>query len=72
MVLTSPRLARHQPHRVTECPKLARPMVRRGTGLYANQARWQLLEERQDVPTLQLAANTRAHLRHKTLNGRSG
>jgi hypothetical protein len=47
-------------------------MVRRGTGLYANQARWQLLEERQDVPTLQLAANTRAHLRHKTLNGRSG
>jgi hypothetical protein len=32
-------------------------MVRRGTGLYANQARWQLLEERQDVAPLQLAAN---------------
>jgi hypothetical protein len=37
--------------------KLARPMVRRGTGLYANQAWWQLLEERQHVATLQLAAD---------------
>ena len=48
---------RHQPHRVTQCLELARPVVRRGTGLYANQARWQLLEERQDVAPLQLAAN---------------
>jgi hypothetical protein len=32
-------------------------MVRRGTGLYANQAWWQLLEERQHVATLQLAAD---------------
>jgi len=37
---------RHQLHRVAERFELPRPMVRRGTGLYAHQARWQLLEER--------------------------
>jgi hypothetical protein len=42
---------------MTESLKFARPMVRRGAGLYANQARWQLLEERQDVATLQLATD---------------
>src|ERR1035437_7197437 len=48
---------RHQPHGVTQCLEFARPMVRRGAGLYANQARRQLLEERQDIATLQLAAD---------------
>jgi hypothetical protein len=33
--------------------------VRRGASLYANQAWWQLLKERQYVATLQLAANYR-------------
>jgi hypothetical protein len=37
--------------------KFARPMVRRGASLYANQAWWQLLKERQDGAPLQLAAN---------------
>ena len=32
-------------------------MVRRGASLDANQARWQLLEERQDGAALQLAAD---------------
>jgi hypothetical protein len=48
---------RHQPHGMAECLKFARPIVRRGASLYANQAWWQLLEERQDVATLQLAAD---------------
>src|SRR6202162_3685368 len=37
--------------------ELARPMMRRGAGLDANQARLQLLEERQDVAALQLTAD---------------
>jgi hypothetical protein len=41
---------------MTECLKFARPMVRRGARLDANQAWRQLLEERQHVATLQLAA----------------
>jgi hypothetical protein len=32
-------------------------MMRRGAGLHADQARWQLLEKSQDVATLQLAPN---------------
>jgi hypothetical protein len=48
---------RHQPHGMAECLQFARPIVRRGASLYANQAWWQLLEERQDVATLQLAAD---------------
>jgi len=37
--------------------KFARPVVRRRASLDADQTRWQLLEERQDVATLQLAAD---------------
>ena len=48
---------RHQPHRMAKRLELARPMMRRGTGLYADQARRQLLEERQDIAALQLTAN---------------
>ena len=43
---------RHQPHGMAECLKFARPIVRRGAGLYANQAWRQLLKEREDVATL--------------------
>jgi hypothetical protein len=42
---------------MAKCLQLARPMVRRGASLDANQARWQLLKERQHVATLQLAAD---------------
>src|SRR5450759_113347 len=48
---------RHQPNGMTECLEFARPMVRRGAGLYANQAWWQLLKERQDRAPLQLPAD---------------
>jgi hypothetical protein len=37
--------------------KFAGPIVRRGTGLNANQAWWHLLEERKDVAALQLPAD---------------
>src|SRR3990172_899649 len=37
--------------------ELARPMMRRGTSLDTNQARRQLLEERQNVAALQLTAD---------------
>jgi hypothetical protein len=47
----------HQSHGMAKCLQLARPMVRRGAGLNANQAWWQLLKERQDVTTLQLTTN---------------
>jgi hypothetical protein len=42
---------------MAECLKFTRPIVRRGASLYADQARWQLLKERQNVATLQLAAD---------------
>src|SRR5258706_6211011 len=48
---------RHQSHGMAKCLQLARPMVRRGASLDANQAWRQLLKERQDVATLQLAAD---------------
>jgi hypothetical protein len=43
---------RHQPHGMAECLKFARPVVRRGAGLYANQAWRQLLKECENVATL--------------------
>jgi hypothetical protein len=42
---------------MTECLEFARPMVRRGASLYANQTCWQLLKERNYLATLQLAAD---------------
>jgi hypothetical protein len=48
---------RHQSYGMTECLQLARPMMRRGASLDANQTWRQLLEERQHVATLQLAAD---------------
>jgi hypothetical protein len=48
---------RHQSHGMTERLKFARPMVRRGAGLYANQTCWQLLKEPNYLATLQLAAD---------------
>ena len=48
---------RHQTHGMPERLEFARPMMRRGAGLDTNQARRQLLEERQDVAALQLTAD---------------
>ena len=48
---------RHQTHGMPKPLELARPMMRRSTGLDANQAWRQLLEERQDVAALQLTAD---------------
>jgi len=42
---------------MAKCLQLARPMVRRGASLDANQAGWQLLKECQYVTTLELAAD---------------
>jgi hypothetical protein len=43
---------RHQPHGVTQCLELARPMVRRAAGFDPDQTWRQLLEKGQDVATL--------------------
>jgi hypothetical protein len=48
---------RHQPHAMTERLELARPVVRRCAGINPNDVRRQLLEERQDVPAFELAAD---------------
>src|SRR5260370_2944635 len=48
---------RHQPHGMADRLELARPVVRRCAGSYTNEARRQLLEERQDIGALQLAAD---------------
>jgi hypothetical protein len=48
--------------------ELARPMVRRRAGLYADQAQWQLLEERQDVAPLQLTADNHLAFRINAVN----
>src|SRR4029450_6045039 len=48
---------RHQAHDMAESLEFARPIVRRGASLHANQAWWQPLEERQEVAPLQLPAD---------------
>ena len=48
---------RHQANGVAQRLELARPMMRRGAGFDANQARRQPLEKCQHVTTLQLTAN---------------
>ena len=47
----------HEAHGVADRPELARPMMRRRTRFNADEARWQLLKERQDVAALELTAN---------------
>jgi hypothetical protein len=42
---------------MTQCLELARPMMRRGASLDANQAWWQLLKESQNRAPLQLPTN---------------
>jgi hypothetical protein len=42
---------------MTGCLEFARPIVRRGASLCADQTCWQLLKERNYLETLQLAAN---------------
>jgi hypothetical protein len=45
---------------MTECLEFARPMVRRGASLYADQTCWQLLKERNYLPPLQLTTSINA------------
>ena len=49
---------RHQAHGVAKRLELTRPMMRGGAGLNPNQAWRQLLEEHQNVTTLQLTAKS--------------
>ena len=56
---------RHQAHGMPERLELARPMMRRGAGLDADQAWRQLLEERQHVATLQLTADDHLACQHQ-------
>jgi len=42
---------------MAECLELARPIVRRGASLDANQAWWELLKESQHRPPLQLTTD---------------
>src|SRR5215468_12294534 len=59
---------RHQADHVTERLKFTRPIMRRCTGLDANQARWQLLKERQNISSLELTANNYLAIRIDTMN----
>ena len=59
---------RHQANGVAKRLQLARPMMRRGTGFDANQARRQLLEKRQNVAPLDLAAKHHIALRIDGVN----
>ena len=49
-------LRRHQPDLVPECRELARPVMRRGAGLHADQTAPQPGEERHHLPTPQRLA----------------
>ena len=59
---------RHQAYGVTKRLELARPMMRRGAGFDTDQARWQLLEERQYVAPLELTAEDDIALRIDAVN----
>jgi hypothetical protein len=54
---------RHQPHRMANRLEFARPMMRRGAGLDADQAPRQLLEERQYLTAPYLPADNYVTLR---------
>ena len=60
--------AGHQADRVTERLKFTRPIMRRCTGLDANQARWQLLKERQNISSLELTAHNDIAIRIDAMN----
>ena len=53
----------HQANGVAKRLEFARPMMRRGAGLDTDQARRQLLEERQHVPALELTTQDDIALR---------
>ena len=50
-------LRRHQPHLVAKLRQFTRPIMRRGAGFHADQARRQRLEELQHLAAPQLLAN---------------
>jgi hypothetical protein len=53
---------------VAERLEFARPMMRRGAGFNADQARWQLLEEYQNVAALELTTEDDIALRIDAVN----
>jgi len=57
-----------QAHGVSERLKFARSMMRRSTGLDANEARRQLLKEGQHVPALQLTTKDHLTIRVNAMN----
>ena len=59
---------RHQPYGVAERLEFARPMMRRGAGFDADQARWQLLEECQYIASLQLTTDDYIAIRIDAVN----
>src|ERR1700677_4353984 len=59
---------RHQANGVAERLEFARPMMRRGAGFNADQARWQLLEEYQHVAALELTTEDDIALRIDAVN----
>ena len=59
---------RHQAHGVAKRLELGRPMMRRGAGFNANQARGQLLEEWQQVAPLELTTEDDIALRIDAMN----
>ena len=63
---------RHQAYGVAKRLEFARPMVRRGAGFNTNQARGQLLEECQNVATLELPTEDDIALRIDAMNLKNG
>ena len=63
---------RHQAYGVAKHLEFARPMVRRGAGFNTNQARGQLLEECQNVATLELPTKDDIALRIDAMNLKNG
>src|SRR5712664_1563441 len=59
---------RHQAHGVAQRLKFTRPIMRRRTGLDTNEARRQLLKERQHIPPLQLTANNNIAIRTNAMD----
>jgi hypothetical protein len=47
----------HQPHLVAKLRQFTRPLMRRGAGLHADEARWQRLKKRQHLAAPQLLPN---------------
>lgn len=59
---------RHQPHRMPESRNLARPEMRRATGLYPDQARRHALKELQNLASPQLPTDQDLSIRGNSMD----